>query len=95
MAGTTVARRETAAAGGTVRQLRVELNKLITDVELLRTAFMAHTHKTPTTNPGATSTPTSDAGGSGSTGGTAQTTVSTAATLLAAMVADQDGVTSA
>ena len=36
MAGTTVARRETAAAGGTVRQMRVELNKLITDVELLR-----------------------------------------------------------
>ncbi len=34
-------------------------------------SFNAHTHKTPTTAPGATSTPTSDAGAAGSTGGTA------------------------
>lgn len=43
--------------------LTAAVNQLIAD-------FDAHTHKTPTSNPGITSTPTSDAGGSGSTGGT-------------------------
>lgn len=93
MAGTTVSVDTTGMQGGDVLQMRLELNRLIDDVERLRGAFMAHTHRTPTTNPGATSTPNTDAGGAGSTGGTASTVVATAGTLTAAKVADVNGNT--
>lgn len=46
-------------------------NVLKSDLTANKTAFANHTHKTPTTQPGITSTPTSDAGAAGSTGGTA------------------------
>lgn len=93
MAGTTVSVDTTGMVGSDVMQLRLEINRLIDDVERLRGAFMAHTHRTPTTNPGATSTPNTDAGGAGSTGGTASTVVATAGTLTAAKVADVNGNT--
>lgn len=51
--------------------LLADLYLLRNTVDALVTNFNSHTHKTPTANPGATSSPTSDAGGSGSTGGTA------------------------
>lgn len=93
MAGTTLSVGTTGAQGSDVLQLRLELNRVIDDLERLRAAFMAHTHRTPTTNPGPTSTPTTDAGGAGSTGGTASTAVATAGTLTAAKVADVNGNT--
>ena len=93
MAGTTVSVDTTGMQNSDVLQMRLELNRLIDDVERLRGAFMAHTHRTPTTNPGATSTPNTDAGGAGSTGGTASTVVATAGTLTAAKVADVNGNT--
>ena len=93
MAGTTVNATPVGMPGSSLAALRLEFNKLVDDVERLRAAFMAHTHRTPTTNPGATSTPTTDAGGAGSSGGTASTVVATAATLTAAKVADNNGVT--
>lgn len=64
MAGTAVFVKVTGNPSSDVLALAAAVNQLITD-------FDAHTHKTPTSNPGTTSTPTSDAGGSGSTGGTA------------------------
>ncbi len=67
MAGTTKQVRVTAQPGSDVYALAQAVNQLITD-------FDAHKHKTPTTNPGTTSTPVSDASGSGSTGGTAALT---------------------
>ena len=39
MAGTTVNRRDDAMTEGATRQLRVEFNKLVDDVEALRAAF--------------------------------------------------------
>jgi hypothetical protein len=51
--------------------LLFDLYTLRNSVDALTTIFNAHTHKTPTSSPGTTSTATSDAGGSGSTGGTA------------------------
>ena len=67
MAGTAQKVRLSARPGDMLYQIAVSLNQLID-------SFDTHTHKTPTSNPGATSTPTSDAGGSGSTGGTAALT---------------------
>lgn len=93
MAGTTVTTDVTGMLGSDVYQIRLELNRVIDDLERLRGAFMAHTHRTPTTNPGPTSTPTTDAGGAGSTGGTASTVVATAGTLTGAKVADLNGNT--
>lgn len=91
MAGTTVSVDTTGMQGSDVLQLRLEMNRVIDDMERLRAAFMAHTHRTPTTNPGSTSTPNTDAGGAGSTGGTASTAVATAATLTAAKISDLNG----
>jgi hypothetical protein len=93
MAGTTVSVDTTGMLGSDVYQIRLELNRVIDDMETLRAAFMAHTHRTPTTNPGSTSTPNTDAGGAGSTGGTASTAVATAATLTGAKVSDTNGNT--
>lgn len=66
MAGTTINLRVLGrlSSEDQIMCLAAQLNKLIAD-------FDAHTHKTPTSNPGTTSTPTSDAGGAGSSGGTA------------------------
>ncbi len=71
MAGTTRDATSTGMIGSEVDELVRTVNRLVTDVETLRAAFMGHTHRTPTTNPGATSTPNTDAGGAGSAGGTA------------------------
>lgn len=67
MAGTPKYVKVTGNPSSDVLALAAAVNALIT-------SFDTHTHKTPTSNPGATSTPTSDAGGSGSTGGTAALT---------------------
>lgn len=79
MAGTAQKVRVTARPGSMLYQIAVSLNQLID-------SYDQHTHKTPTTNPGATSTPTSDAGGSGSTGGTAFLT-------SASKIQNEDGTT--
>lgn len=64
MAGTAKAVRLSGNPESDIYQLAKSLNQLIADYD-------AHKHKTPTTNPGTTSTPVSDASGAGSTGGTA------------------------
>lgn len=80
-----------ATAGNGNGSLEAYLQQIVADLVALRntvdamvTVFNAHTHKTPTSNPGATSTPTSDAGGSGSSGGTASIQT-TAANIVAAV----------
>lgn len=67
MAGTPQKVRLTGRPKDMIYEMAKAINALID-------SFDTHTHKTPTSNPGATSTPTSDAGGSGSTGGTAALT---------------------
>lgn len=64
MAGTITKVRLEGRPGDYLYEIAKTLNQLIADYD-------AHKHKTPTTNPGTTSTPVSDASGSGSTGGTA------------------------
>jgi hypothetical protein len=70
MAGTPKKVRLTGRPGDDLYAIAQAVNQLITD-------FDAHKHKTPTTNPGITSTPVSDTSGSGSTGGTAALTTAT------------------
>lgn len=77
MAGTAQKVRLTGRPKDMIYQMAVSLNALID-------SFDTHTHKTPTSNPGATSTPTSDAGGAGSTGGTAALTA-------ASKITDENG----
>ena len=79
MAGTTVNRRDDAMTDGTTRQLRVEFNKLVDDVEALRLAFATLVTKMNL-----------DAGITD-----ANYASVLAATLTGAKVANQDGVTTA
>lgn len=104
MAGSTIRATPTNMAGSAMAVMRTEYNKLIDDVEALRAglatlaaAFNAHTHRTPTTNPGYTSIPNTNTSDAGSTGGTSAvvtiTSYDAAADLLAAKVADNNGNT--
>lgn len=70
MAGTPVYVKVTGNPSSDVLALSAAVNALIA-------SFDAHTHKTPTTNPGITSTPISNTPDSGSTGGTAALTTAT------------------
>jgi hypothetical protein len=77
MAGTTVPERDDAMAESTTRQVRLEHNRLVDDLEALRAAFATAITKL------------------NADGGVTDTNYASvlAATLTAAKVADQDGVT--
>jgi hypothetical protein len=77
MAGTTVPERDDAMADSTTRQVRLEHNRLVDDVEALRAAFATLVTKL-NADAGVTDTNYASV---------------LAATLTAAKVADQDGVT--
>ena len=79
MAGTTVPERDDAMPEGTTRQVRIEHNKLVDDVEALRLAFATAITKL-NADGGVTDTNYASVAG---------------ATLTAAKVANQDGVTTA
>jgi hypothetical protein len=89
MAGTTVPERDDAMADSTTRQVRLEHNRLIDDVELLRAQLALTMTKA---NAIITAAATNIAAVAAVPALTL-TTVDTAADLLAAKVADQDGVT--
>lgn len=79
MAGTTVPEREDAMLESTSRQVRIEHNKLVDDLEALRAAFATLVTKL-NADGGVTDTNYASVAG---------------ATLTAAKVANQDGVTTA
>ena len=79
MAGTTVPDRDDAMAEGTTRQVRLEHNRLVDDVEALRAAFATLVTKL-NADAGVTDTNYASV---------------LAATLTAAKVANQDGSTTA
>lgn len=104
MAGTAVNTKVLSVAGSDLRAAVASVNALVVDVEALRTglaalaaAFNAHTHKTPTSNPGFTSIPNTDASGAGSSGGASAvvtvTTYDAAGDLTAFLVKDQNSTT--
>jgi hypothetical protein len=89
MAGTTVNKRDDAMSDGATRQLRLEYNKALDDIELLRAQLALTMTKV---NAIITAAATNIAAVA-AVGALTLTTVDTAADLLAAKVANQDGTT--